>query len=47
VCDIAESKNLAASQPEKVKELRTRLASFLKGAVPPGQEAAAKRKGAK
>ena len=45
--DIAESKNLAASQPEKVKELRTRLASFLKGAVPPGQDAAAKRKAAK
>jgi hypothetical protein len=47
VYDIAESKNLAASQPEKVKELRTRLASFLKGAAQPGQEAAVKRKGAK
>ncbi len=45
--DIAESKNLAASKPEKVKELRTRLASFLKGAVQPGQDAAAKRKAAK
>ena len=36
--DIAESKNLAASQPEKVKELRTRLASFLKDAVQPGNK---------
>ena len=38
--DIGESKNLAASQPEKVKELRARLDAFLKGAVPPGNSAA-------
>jgi arylsulfatase A-like enzyme len=36
--DIGESKNLAAAQPEKVQELRTRLAAFLKDAVPPGQK---------
>jgi arylsulfatase A-like enzyme/dienelactone hydrolase len=36
--DISESRNLAAAQPEKVKELRTRLDAFLKDAVPPGQK---------
>ncbi len=35
--DIGESRNLAAVQPEKVKEMRTRLEAFLKDAVPPGQ----------
>ena len=45
--DIAESKNLAAAQPEKVQELRARLALFLKDAVRPGLEAAGKRKGAR
>lgn len=39
--DISESKNLAASQPEKVKEMRTRLEAFLKNAAPPGQAGAA------
>lgn len=34
--DVGETKNLAAAQPEKVKELRARLSSFLKGAVEPG-----------
>lgn len=34
--DIGEKKNLAASQPEKVKELRAALNALLKGAVPPG-----------
>ncbi len=54
--DIGESKNLAATRPEKVKELRTRLDAFLKDAVPPGrkdapsqppvQKAGARKKGA-
>jgi arylsulfatase A-like enzyme len=35
--DIGESKNLAAAQPQRVKEMRTRLEAFLKDAVPPGQ----------
>ena len=34
--DIAETKNLAVSHPEKVKELRARLDAFLKDAVEPG-----------
>ncbi len=34
--DISESKNLAASHPEKVKELRARLDAYLKNAVAPG-----------
>ncbi|OYV04430.1 MAG: arylsulfatase [Verrucomicrobiales bacterium VVV1] len=34
--DISETKNLAASNPEKVKELNTRLDELLKDAVPPG-----------
>jgi arylsulfatase A-like enzyme len=33
--DLAEKKNLAADQPEKVQELRARLASFAREAVPP------------
>ena len=41
--NISESKNLAASQPERVKAMRARLASFLKDAVPPGQPRAARR----
>ncbi len=40
--DISESKNLAASNPEKVKELSTRLDALLKDAVPPGEPATAK-----
>ncbi len=40
--DISEKTNLAASNPEKVKELRARLDVFLKGAVPPGGGPAAK-----
>ena len=38
--DVSESKNLAATQPEKVKQLRARLDAFLKNSVPPGSEAA-------
>ena len=38
--DLGETKNLAAAQPEKVKELRARLAAFLHDAVKPGQLAA-------
>ena len=34
--DVAEKNNLAATQPEKVKELRARLNVFLQGAVEPG-----------
>ena len=48
--DIAEAKNLADSQPDKVKELRERLNAFLKGAVKPGgstEQPQVKRKGAK
>jgi arylsulfatase A-like enzyme len=33
--DLSESKNLAAEQPEKVKELRTRLDHYRAEAVPP------------
>jgi len=40
VDDISETKNLAASRPEKVKEMRTRLEAFLKDAAPPGQGSA-------
>ncbi len=45
--DISEKHNLAASQPERVKEMRARLDVLLKDAVPPGgtvQPAAKKRK---
>jgi len=38
--DIGERNNLAASRPDKVKELRTRLAMFLKDAAPPGNSVA-------
>ncbi len=41
--DIGESKDLAASQPEKVKQMRTRLEAFLKDAAPPGQGNAASK----
>ena len=41
--DISESKDLAASRPEKVKEMRTRLEVFLKNAAPPGQGTAAEK----
>lgn len=34
--DLGETKNLAASNPEKVKELHARLDAFLKDAAPPG-----------
>jgi arylsulfatase A-like enzyme len=34
--DISEKNNLATSNPEKVKELNTRLDELLKDAVPPG-----------
>jgi arylsulfatase A-like enzyme len=34
--DISETKDLAAAQPEKVKELRSRLVAMLKDAVEPG-----------
>jgi arylsulfatase A-like enzyme len=40
--DIGESKNLAAAQPERVKQMRARLDAFLKEAVPPGEDAAPK-----
>jgi arylsulfatase A-like enzyme/dienelactone hydrolase len=39
--DIGESRNLAMSQPERVKEMRARLETFLQDAVPPGEEVAA------
>ena len=39
--DIGETKNLAAVQPEKAKELRARLDLFLKDAVQPGGPAKA------
>ncbi len=46
--DIGETKNLADAQPQKVKELRTRLDALLKNAVQPGDaaivKAAAKKK---
>lgn len=45
--DPAEAKNLADSQPEKVKELRARLDVFLKDAVNPGGTAQPKRKRAR
>ncbi len=34
--DLGEQKNLAAEQPEKVKELRARLDAFLRNSVAPG-----------
>jgi arylsulfatase A-like enzyme len=38
--DVGETRNLVAEQPEKVKELRTRLDAWLGTAVPPGDAAA-------
>ena len=38
--DIAEKTNLAASQPDKVKEMRALLATRLNDAVPPGEGSA-------
>lgn len=38
--DIGETRNLAASQPAKAKELRARLDAFLQGAVEPGNAVA-------
>ena len=40
--DVAEKDNLAATHPEKVKELRAKLANLLSDAVPPGNAKAAK-----
>ena len=40
--DLSETKNLAASNPEKLKELNTRLDELLKDAVPPGGGSATK-----
>jgi len=36
--DISETNNLAASQPEKLKEMRSRLDALIKDAVPAGGE---------
>ena len=41
--DVAESKNLADAQPERVKAMRTRLDSFLKNAVAPGDSVQIKK----
>ncbi|MBU6178436.1 MAG: arylsulfatase [Verrucomicrobia bacterium] len=38
--DPEESTNLAAREPERVAELRTKLEELLKNAVPPGEDAA-------
>lgn len=35
--DVAETKNLISSEPEKAKEMQAKLALLLKDAVPPGQ----------
>jgi arylsulfatase A-like enzyme/dienelactone hydrolase len=48
--DIGESRNLATAQPQRVKEMRTRLEAFRKDAVPPrqgntGQKAPAQKAG--
>jgi arylsulfatase A-like enzyme len=40
--DLGEQRNLAAERPEKVKELRAKLDELMKGAVPPGDDAAPK-----
>ena len=47
VDDIAESKNLADTQPERVKAMRARLDSLLKDAVAPGDSIAIKKPVAK
>jgi hypothetical protein len=39
--DVAESKNLAPSDPERVKQMRARLAELQKDAVAPGGGSAA------
>ena len=41
--DLGERNNLAAEQPEKVKELRTLLDAWLSTAVPPGNAGPAKK----
>lgn len=43
--DLGESKNVAAEQPEKVKELRMLLDGWLAAAVPPGNAGPAKKIG--
>jgi len=48
--DIGEKNNLAATNPEKVNELRARLAAWMKDAVPPGSSGlpvSAKKRGGK
>lgn len=45
--DISESKDLAAAQPERVREMKARLAAFLKDAAPSGQEGVAAKGPAK
>jgi arylsulfatase A-like enzyme len=48
--DIAEAKNLAAEQPERLKEMRARLDTLIKDAVPAGgtpEPAVKKRKNGK
>ena len=40
--DISEKNNLAMTQPERVKDMRTRLELLLAGAVEPGDAAAEK-----
>lgn len=42
--DLGEQKNLAAEQPDKVKELRAKLDAWLKTAVAPGQGATPRKK---
>ena len=42
--DLGEQKNLAAEQPEKVKELRARLDAMMKTAVAPGQGTTQRKK---
>ncbi len=37
--DLGETKDLAAANPDKVKELRARLDVWMKGFVRPGQDA--------
>jgi hypothetical protein len=38
--DPGETKNLAATQPDRVKAMRVRLTQLLKDAVPPGSSTA-------
>lgn len=44
VTDIGEQKNLAAEQPEKVKELLAQIDAVMKTAVAPGQDTTTQRK---